>query len=721
MLDLDGLNREQLQAVLTTSGPLLVLAGAGSGKTRVITYRLAHLIERGVSPKQILCVTFTNKAAFEMRDRARRLVGKTVRGATISTFHALGSQILKSHAAHCGLRKGFTISDGADQLGTMRRILRALRIDDRKFDAQKILAHISHAKNAGLDAARFREKEGWIKDDDLGRLTGPDAQIDDEYRVAVIEAYDRYESQLRAQNVVDFDDLLLLTLRLLSTDEEVLARLRRRWHYLMIDEYQDTNGAQFELMRLLAGAERNLCVVGDDDQSIYGWRGADVSNILGFGKHFPGATVVKLETNYRSTGRILEVANAIIAQNPDRYDKVLKPAGDQGDPVKLVALEDEDAEAEEVARSILALIASGVSVKDVAVLYRSNVQSRAIELALRAAHVPYRVVGGLDLFDRREVKDALAYLKVLHNAEDEQSLRRILNYPPRGIGDTTVERIDDWARARDLHLLDGLAHAHEIPDVSAKAADAIATFMATLATHRKFLGRQKPSTVVKKLFEAVKLEEALFTSSDDATSAGRRVDNVREIVKQIDRYEQRVKNKKKRAESEVPEEDGGEQFELLEELDEIEGASLDGFLRDLALSGFGDDTPKDEREDQLVLSTIHAAKGLEWPHVFLVGVEEELLPHRRTVNGDGEIAEERRLAYVAVTRARRHLTVSYAKNRTRFGQIVPRQRSRFLEGLPEEAVERREGDMKQARTEEEKAAIEKTWRAKIRAQLGIEP
>jgi DNA helicase-2/ATP-dependent DNA helicase PcrA len=720
VLDLDGLNREQLQAVLTTSGPLLVLAGAGSGKTRVITYRLAHLIERGVSPKQILCVTFTNKAAFEMRDRARRLVGKTVRGATISTFHALGSQILKSHAAHCGLRKGFTISDGADQLGTMRRILRVLRIDDRKFDAQKILAHISHAKNAGLDAARFREKEGWIKDDDLGRLTGPDAQVDDEYRVAVIEAYERYESQLRAQNVVDFDDLLLLTLRLLSTDEEVLGRLRRRWHYLMIDEYQDTNGAQFELMRLLAGTERNLCVVGDDDQSIYGWRGADVSNILGFGKHFPGATVVKLETNYRSTARILEVANAIIAQNPDRYDKVLKPAGDQGDPVKLVALEDEDAEAEEIARSILALIASGVSVKDVAILYRSNVQSRAIELALRAAHVPYRVVGGLDLFDRREVKDALAYLKVLHNAEDEQSLRRILNYPPRGIGDTTVERIDDWARSRDLHLLDGLAHAHEVPDVSAKAADAIATFMATLATHRKLLGRQKPSNVVKKLFLAVKLEEALFTSSDDATSAGRRVDNVREIVKQIDRYEQRVKNKKKRAETEVPEEDEGEQFELLEELDEIEGASLDGFLRDLALSGFGDDTPKDEREDQLILSTIHAAKGLEWPHVFLVGVEEELLPHRRTVNGDGEIAEERRLAYVAVTRARRHLTVSYAKNRTRFGQIVPRQRSRFLEGLPEEAVERREGDMKQARTEEEKAAIEKTWRAKIRAQLGIE-
>jgi DNA helicase-2/ATP-dependent DNA helicase PcrA len=228
VLDLDGLNREQLQAVLTTSGPLLVLAGAGSGKTRVITYRLAHLIERGVSPKQILCVTFTNKAAFEMRDRARRLVGKTVRGATISTFHALGSQILKSHAAHCGLRKGFTISDGADQLGTMRRILRVLRIDDRKFDAQKILAHISHAKNAGLDAARFREKEGWIKDDELGRLTGPDAQVDDEYRVAVIEAYERYESQLRAQNVVDFDDLLLLTLRLLSTDEEVLGRLRRR-------------------------------------------------------------------------------------------------------------------------------------------------------------------------------------------------------------------------------------------------------------------------------------------------------------------------------------------------------------------------------------------------------------------------------------------------------------------------------------------------------------
>jgi superfamily I DNA/RNA helicase len=734
MLDLSTLNREQLQAVLTTEGPLLVLAGAGSGKTRVITYRLAHLIERGVSPKNILCVTFTNKAAFEMRERARALVGKSVKGSTISTFHALGSQLLRAFGERVGLKKGFTISDGGDQLGTLRRILRLLKIDDRKFDAKKLQQLISQAKNAGVDPAQLRAQDGFLVpgvEDDL--------LPDDEYRVAAIEVYQRYQETLRAQNVVDFDDLLLLTGKLLAGDAEVLGRLQERWRYLQIDEYQDTNGAQMELMRLLAGASRNLCVVGDDDQSIYGWRGAKLENILSFEKHFVGAKVVKLETNYRSTGRILDVANAIIEKNPLRYDKRLRPAADAGDPVRVAAMDDEEAEAEAVTSAILALVAENVPLKDVAVLYRSNVQSRPIELALRTGQVRYRVVGGMDLFDRKEIKDALAYLKLLNNPEDEQSLRRVINHPPRGIGDGSIEKIDEWARERHLPFTDALERVHEVSGVPDKTQDAVAAFLSLLADHRRRLARQKASTVSRKLLEAVKLEEAVFASTDNAVSASRRVDNVREILKQVERFEQRKKSQKKRAEAEQQaalilaqrglERTGERPEEEPEELDAILGGDdelapdeepgLDGFLRDLALGGWGDGGSKEDKEEEVTLSTIHAAKGLEWPHVFLVGVEEELLPHRRTVEGDGEIEEERRLAYVAVTRARRQLTISHAKARTRFGQIVKRDRSRFLEDLPEDAVEHIEGLLKRSRTEAEKDAIAKEWRQKIREKLGI--
>jgi ATP-dependent DNA helicase UvrD/PcrA len=709
VLDLRSLNREQMDAVLTTEGPLLVLAGAGSGKTRVITYRLAHLIERGVSPKSILCVTFTNKAAFEMRDRAKKLVGKSVRGATMSTFHALGARILREHSERVGLRSGFTISDASDQMGTLKRVLRAVNIDDHSFDAKRIMAMISRAKNAGVDAARFRAQDGELSpaqakaSTEEMRMVNDDA-LEEEYRVAAIEAYERYEDGLRAQNVVDFDDLLLLTEKLLQSHADVLQRLQSRWRYLMIDEYQDTNGAQFQLMRLLAGATRNLCVVGDDDQSIYGWRGAEIENILRFSKHFPGAKVVKLETNYRSTGNILSVANAIIAKNPHRHEKTLRAHAGTGDPVKVVAMEDDDTEADQVASGVLQLIADGVTPKDIAILFRSNVQSRPIELAFRREHIAYRVVGGMELFDRKEIKDALAYLRVLDNPDDEQSLRRIINYPPRGIGDQTIERIDTWARARGMSLLEGLTKVDEIPDVQAKASDAIVELLALLSEHRSLLRKRRASTVAAKLIESTKLEEQLFETNDNPMTASRRVDNVREIVKQIERYEER---KKVRVTGEEEQEDSPEV------------SALGAFLADLALSGFEDGSPKQEREDQVVLSTIHAAKGLEWHHVYVVGCEEDLLPHAKTVLGEGGIEEERRLAYVAVTRARKRLTMTWAEARTKWGRIVPRKRSRFLDELPEGAVEVREGSVMIERSEAEKDAIAKAWRAKIRAQLGI--
>lgn len=717
MLDLEGLNRAQLEAVLTTEGPLLVLAGAGSGKTRVITYRLARLIENGVSPRNILCVTFTNKAAYEMKVRARNLVGKSLRGATLSTFHALGAQILREHPSGAGLRPGFTISDAGDQLGTLRRILRDLRIDDRKFDVKRILSAIGKAKNAGLTAEMFKDTDG-------AGLSLPEL-TDDEYRIATQESYLRYESSLRAQNVVDFDDLLLLTQRLFETDQELIEKLRHKWRYLMIDEYQDTNGAQFNLMRLLAGERRNICVVGDDDQSIYGWRGADIANIRGFDQHFPGAKTVKLEMNYRSTGYVLAVANAIIEKSAGRHDKTLKPAAGLGERVRIVAAEDEDAEAQQVAEAIQDVLARGGLPQEIAVLFRSNVQSRAVELALRTAGVPYRVAGGMDLFDKKEIKDLIAYLRVLDNPDDEQSLRRIVNYPPRGIGDSTIERIDDWARERGLTLSAAFAHLDQIPGVSAKAGDAITTFMGLMDGLRKLSGRRKVGTIVRKLVEAVAIEPHLLASSDSATVASRRVENIRAVVKQVDRFEERAKIKQRvaaasssstgntgetAADRDADDDDDDEQA--------VE-ATLGGFLADMALGSRDDGESKEDREAQVILSTIHAAKGLEWKYVFLVGVEEELLPHARTVEGDGDVEEERRLAYVAVTRAREHLVISWTQTRNKYGRMVERDRSRFLEDLPSEAVEYTDGDMKAARTPAEKEAFAQDYMAKIRAQLGI--
>ena len=714
-LDLTTLNHAQLEAVVTTEGPLLVLAGAGSGKTRVITYRLAKLLEQGVSPRNILCVTFTNKAAFEMKVRAKNLVGKSLRGATLSTFHALGSHILREHPEKAGLRSGFTISDSGDQLGTLRRILRDLRIDDRKFDVKRILSAIGKIKNAGLDAEGYAEKGAYgLKLNEL---------LDEEYELATEQCYLRYEQSLRAQNVVDFDDLLLLTQRLFEKDSELLEKLRHKWRYLMIDEYQDTNGAQFNLMRLLAGERKNICVVGDDDQSIYGWRGADIENILRFDTHFPGSKTVKLETNYRSTANILEVANSIIEKNTGRHDKRLKPAAGTGERVRISSADDEDAEAQQVAEAITALLAQGNLPKEIAVLFRSNVQSRAIELALRSANIAYRVAGGMDLFDKKEIKDLVAYLRVLDNPDDEQSLRRIINYPPRGIGDSTVERIDDWARERGLTLVAAMDKLDEVPGVAGKASDAITTFLSMLRDLRKVSSRRKIGTVVRKLVESVGLEPALLASTDSATVASRRVDNVRQILKQIDRYEDRIKTEVKKSTStststgntgEVAGDDDDD-----DEDDEIDPATLSGFLADLALGVRDDGGKKDDKDTQVLLSTIHAAKGLEWKHVFVVGVEEELLPHARTLEGDGEIEEERRLAYVAVTRARERLVVSWARTRNKYGRMVNRDRSRFLEDLPPDAVEETDGDMLPKRTAEQKEALAQDYMAQIRARIGI--
>lgn len=709
MFDLSTLNREQLEAVLHTQGPMLVLAGAGSGKTRVITFRLAQLIREGVSPKNILCVTFTNKAAFEMKSRARELVGRSLKGATMSTFHALGARILRDMPEKVGLRPGFTISDGAEQIGTVRRILRDLSIYDRRFDAERVMSLISKAKSAGWAPELLREKGGFGTPDDL----------DEDYILCTMEAYERYQESLRIQNVIDFDDLLLLTQRLLETDAEVRERLRERWHYLMIDEYQDTNGAQFSLMEILAGERRNLCVVGDDDQSIYGWRGADLGNILRFHHDFPGAKVVKLETNYRSTGSILKLANTIIHENKERHDKTMRAHAGPGDPVRIVSVEDEDAEAELVAREVFELEAKGVPAKEIAVLFRSNVQSRAIELAFRTMGVAYRVAGGQDLFDKKEVKDFLAYLRILDNPDDEQALRRIVNFPARGIGATTVDKLEASAQVHRLSLYEAMSRADEALGLSSKAQDAVLAFVSLVEELRKGARRRKVSTTAKKLLEDTKLLEVLYESSDNLKSAARRVDNVKEMVRQIERYEARVRRQREKAEGpRAPDEDLQDADDELFPDFEHE-ATLSGFLSEMALGTREDGTSKEDREDQVLLSTIHASKGLEWGHVFLVGAEEEFLPHKKNLEAGTEVEEERRLMYVAVTRARRALTVSWARNRTKYGQIVPRARTRFLDKLPEDAVVLLEDGVAVARTDEERDAIARQFMADIRSKLGI--
>ncbi|MGF1508647.1 MAG: ATP-dependent helicase [Myxococcota bacterium] len=706
MLDLSGLNHAQMEAVVTTDGPLLVLAGAGSGKTRVITYRLAHLIQKGVPARNILCVTFTNKAAREMRERARTLIGRSLRGTTLSTFHALGVRILRTFGSRIGLQSTFGITDASDQLGSVRRILRSLRIDDRRFDAKRILSAITWAKNAGFNPQAFEDctpPDGLLPDDEL-------------YLVASCEVYRRYEDSLRAQNLVDFDDLLLQTKRLLEEQPTVRSELADRFRYVMVDEYQDTNGAQLDVLKTIVAPRNNLCVVGDDDQSIYGWRGADVRNILMFEEHFAGARRVTLDLNYRSTRAILEAANGLIAPNTNRWPKRLRSALGDGENVDVVAYERDEDEAEGVANRVIALQAGGTRLSDIAVLYRSNIQSRPLEMAFRHAHLPYRVVGGMDLFERKELKDAIAYLRFLANPQDEQSLRRILNVPPRGIGSTTVKRVDDWARERHLHFSEGLHRAHEVQGLSTKSADAIVDFLDLIRDLRARLGRVKASTVVKRMFELVRFESFIHEGTDDGTVAARRIDNVRDLVRQLERYERRKRSG--RSDDGEGSEDEADVSVEPEPLDQ-EGEVLGQFLADLALLGMEDAPNQTEPRDVVTLSTIHAAKGLEWPDVFLVGVEEGLLPHRRVAEEGGSVDEERRLMYVAVTRARRRVAISYAKTRTRFGQDIPRQPSRFLDDLPEDQVDRR--DLRpMERTQEEKEAIAEHWRAKIRAQLGLE-
>ncbi len=666
MLDLSTLNPPQREAVTAVEGPLLVLAGAGSGKTRVIVHRIAYLMARGVDPEAILAVTFTNKAAGEMRERVAAVAGAAGVDVRVSTFHAFGLWLLQQEHAAAGLPKRFAICDAGDQASLVKRCMREVRVDDRSFDAGRVLSMLSRAKNEGR---RIKVKEAGQGDD---------------YDLVAAEVQPRYEQALRAQRSVDFDDLISLPVKLLRKDAALGKKYARRFRHVLVDEYQDTNVAQLELLKLLAGGDRNVCAVGDDDQAIYGWRGAEVRNILRFEKHFPGAREVRLEQNYRSTGNILACANAVIAKNPDRRPKTLFTAAGPGEKVRLVALDNEEEEARWVAEEIGRLRREGRAWGDCAVLYRLNAQSRPLEEALRAASMPHVVHGGPAFFDRAEVRDLLAYLKVCSAPQDEVSLARIVNVPARGIGDTSLERVQSWAVAQGVPLFDALSRAAEVPDLPRGAAERIGAFVALVEKHRARFAEGKLAEAARALVAEIDLYGHARASVQSLDAGQRKVDAIDGILRSLEAHEQRSAR-----------------------------PSLGTWLQRLALDSRSEEDPAPD--GGISLMTLHAAKGLEFPVVFLVGAEEELLPCAGIQGEARDLGEERRLAYVGLTRARERLYVTRAAARTRRGKVLPRTPSRFLDDLPAAAAEKVDPAATEAR--EDVAATAASVMAAFRARL----
>jgi DNA helicase-2/ATP-dependent DNA helicase PcrA len=658
------LNPAQREAVEHAEGPLLVLAGAGSGKTRVITHRVVRLLDRGVPPAAIVALTFTNKAAAEMRERVAAMLGGRARtgarggngGAsalTVSTFHSFGLNVLGREREALGGR--FTIFDQGDQTSLVKQLLREAGAD-RAYDAQAVLSRISGAKNAFLAADELPEREG------------------DAYDEITKVVFPRYQSALRQYRAFDFDDLVCEVARLWRDRTDVRGRWQAQFLHVLVDEYQDTNRAQLEMLRLLCGERKNVCAVGDDDQAIYGWRGAEVRNILDFDRHFTGARVVKLEQNYRSRAPILAVANAVIAKRIDaKWRKVLFTERAGGEPVQLAIAPTPEAEAAWVAREARRMVREEKRrPNDIAILYRSNGQSRLVEEALREQGVAHRVVGGMQFFERKEVKDVLAYLKVALNPSDEISLRRVVNHPPRGIGEVTLDRLAAHALARGWSLFEAVDRVDALDDVGTTARDGCRDLAKVIAEARKelFTEKRPPSAVARAIVERVGLKAEIDSSSPTGDAAAKRWANVESILATLGRREAR------------------------------EGAGTDGLSAFLHLLTMDFEPESKESGDVVTLSTLHGSKGLEFDVVFLVGCEEGYLPHARTLDarategiGDApgaDIEEERRLFYVGVTRARDRLFLSRAKSRVLRGKPVPRTPSRFLLDVPPELLEEHE-------------------------------
>lgn len=655
MVDLATLNPQQRLAVETTDGPVLILAGAGTGKTRVITYRIAHILSKGISPAHVLGVTFTNKAAKEMQERVFQLIPKPRRARadsnerpprpTLCTFHSLCVRILRRHIERLGYKPNFVIFDESEQLATLKKILSHISAKGEKTDPSQILALLSRLRNGG-------SRSKLLADDSAAAMA-------DHIRA-------RYESALRAANAVDFDDLILLVLRLFREHPSALEECRERYRYVMVDEYQDTNAAQFELVHSLTKNHRNLCVVGDDDQSIYGWRGAEVANLLDLEKHFPEVKVVKLEQNYRSTTTILTAANAVIRNNPRRRGKNLWSRNGQGTPIALHAFENDEEEGREIAELIeFNRMARRIPWGQQAILFRTNLQARPIETALRKAGIRYHLIGGQSFFDRREIRDLIAYLKLMVNPNDDVSLLRIVNTPARGLSDTTLERLLAISQERHCSVWAAMRHTDVQNQFLTRTRDAIQAFVRFVEhTRHPFLQHPDERTSIPLQPWA----EGFLTECGY-------IDDLRKSEKEPENGENRVRNLR----------------DLIANLDSGERASLppdsrlSAFLEDITLDTEREED-KTEAGDAVTLITMHSCKGLEYPHVFIVGLEDGLLPHSRS-KLEGTLDEERRLFYVAITRARETLTISHCGSRKKYGQALPCHPSPFLSELPTDLVE----------------------------------
>jgi len=657
---LEGLNPQQSEAVTHSGGPLLVVAGAGSGKTRVLTRRIAYLMSRrNVAPYQILAITFTNKAAGEMKERVADLVGPIAKSMWVSTFHSACVRILRQEATRLGYSNSFSIYDSADSQRLITIVAKELNLDPKRYPARQFQSMISNAKN---------------------ELLGPQDYLNaasNQFEQVVADVYAVYQQRLIRANAMDFDDLILKTVEVLQRYPEAKARFRSRFRHVLVDEYQDTNHAQYILVKELVGTElegqppAELCVVGDADQSIYGFRGATIRNIMQFELDYPNAQTVLLEQNYRSTQNILNAANAVITKNESRKEKNLWSDAGSGAPLTGYVAESEHDEANFIADEIRSLQHEGVSTPgDTAIFYRTNAQSRVFEEVFMRNALPYKVVGGLRFYERREVKDLLAYLRVLANVEDEISLRRIINVPKRGIGDTSLDYVNEFARNNNISFWQGLLRSNEIGSVPARAALAISEFTSMVSALAVLVeAKTKPSVIVEAALEQSGLLKELADSADPQDEV--RVENLKELVAVSMEYEERP-------------------FEVLGEDEEI---SLAGFLEKVSLVADADEIPEGEDHGGVVtMMTLHTAKGLEFPTVFLTGMEDGIFPHSRTLGEKDEIEEERRLAYVGLTRARQRLYISRAEYRSTWGAPNYNPPSRFLDEIPEEVIEwRNEG------------------------------
>ncbi len=646
MIDIGHLNKQQREAVLMVNGPVLILAGAGTGKTRVITYRIAHLLATGIDASNILAVTFTNKAAREMLERVSKFIPKTREKdknsrPLICTFHSLGSRILRHHIQKLGYKNNFVIYDESEQLTVVKKILSEIVTRDSKPDPKLIVSVISRIKNLG--------KTGQPYNDPTSNLV-------------MERLIKKYESALRACNAVDYDDLLLLPLKLFKEFPETLEHYRNKFKFIMVDEYQDTNSVQFELVKLLAEKHRNLCVVGDDDQSIYGWRGAEISNILKFEEFFTDAKVVKLEQNYRSTNTILEASNKLISHNPKRHSKKLWSSKGSGENIKVRCFENEELEASGIADWLTYLNKiMQIPLDHCAVLFRTNQQSRPVETALRKEGIPYHLVGGQSFFDRREIRDVVAFLKTFINPDDDVSLLRIANVPPRGLSDSMMEKILHISQKLNSSVFSAMMNSQALNELPGRVIEAVSDFVSLIDNTRKQLNNKTSKNneleeLLVNFFDRIGYFQELKRYDKNPEGAENRLQNIKDFLSGID---------------------NNNGVTMLDK--------LQGFLDEISLETDREEE-NEKKKNAVTLITMHSCKGLEFPHVFIAGVEDNLIPHSRSCLED-RIDEERRLLYVAMTRAMQSMTISYCLNRKSHGSYKPCHPSRFLRELPQHLIE----------------------------------